>query len=41
MDLKKPILGASQSNKYLDFLNSYLKPDETVEENTDESKNWW
>jgi hypothetical protein len=33
---KKPILGASQSNKYLDFLNSYLKPDETVEENTDE-----
>ena len=35
---KKPILGASQSNKYLDFLNSYLKPDETVEENTDEIK---
>jgi len=33
---KKPILGANQSNKYLDFLNSYLKPDETVEENTDE-----
>jgi len=33
---KKPILGASQSNKYLDFLNSYLKPNETVEENTDE-----
>ena len=33
---KKPVLGASQSNKYLDFLNSYLKPNETVEENTDE-----
>jgi hypothetical protein len=33
---KKPVLGASQPNKFLDFLNSYLKPNETIEENTDE-----